>query len=210
MATQEQVTATWDAEAASWDNPGTMAYCEQAHSLLLSLVAIEPSMTVLDFGCGSGLMTAKLRSACGRVVALDASPAMVARVAAKKAEQTWENVTPLNLVVSESTAGQLRAAAGDGGFDLAIASSVCMFVPDLHATLRALASTLKPGASFVHLDWAAEGSDYNSGFNEAIASELYAAAGLTRVHASTESFSFPGSEGAPPETMQVFVGVARR
>lgn len=219
---QAEVSATWDKEADGWDtNAGVIAYSEQAYAQLLRLlgeVRLEVPLAgarVLDFGCGSGLLTDKLRGAGAHVVALDAAPKMVAVVEAKVRERGWTNVTPVHAIVDSATVASTPALSDPAKFDLIVASSVCMFVPDLPATLSALAAVLKPGALFVHFDWPGDSADTSAGFNAENAAALYAKAGLRPLRAETVEFSFPSEEETPqgeepeePGAGTVFAGVA--
>ena len=73
---------TWDDHAADWDdNPAVRAYAEAAFNSLTTLcderIFDLHSSRAFDFGCGTGLLTEKLASACRQVVAMDTSPKMI-------------------------------------------------------------------------------------------------------------------------------------
>ena len=98
MTTQEEVIATWDAEADTWDTQeGTGEYSEWVHPKFWQASGLDRSnakaMKVLDFGCGTGLLTEKLQKECGHVVSVDASPKMVAGVEKKvRCCWPWDNL----------------------------------------------------------------------------------------------------------------------
>ncbi|MCO4773789.1 MAG: class I SAM-dependent methyltransferase [Deltaproteobacteria bacterium] len=142
---------TWDDEAATWDgNSAVRAYGAAAlRSLGEVLDGRGASLTgarVLDFGCGTGLLTVAMAADAEGVVGLDLSAAMVGVLAGKGVK----NVTAL--------AGDIDSilphpALPSGGFDLVTCSSVCAFLPDYPAAVRRLASLLTPGGLFVQWDW---------------------------------------------------------
>ncbi len=144
-------TNAWDEYADGWDaDPGARAYAEAAfESLTATLAARGKSLAgarVLDFGCGTGLLTERLSGAAERVVAVDLSSKMVAQVDAKIADRGWTNVRTL-------VGSHAEAAALGEPFDLIVCSSVCAFVPDYPATVVALAALLGPEGLFVQWDW---------------------------------------------------------
>jgi len=218
-AQQAEVTAQWDAMASGWDADGSVrAYSKAALRAFLNALAAATGEAdalhllrhwrVLDFGCGTGLLTEKLQPLADTIVCVDVSPQMVAQVEAKRQERGWANVQPLALDLA-AQAGQgtpaLTPALAPESVDVAMASSVCTFVPDLPATLRALRQTLKPGALFLHLDWPGESTSYRDGFNDANAEAVYSQAGLSKVSSSRLEFDMGGGE-----KVTVFLGVARR
>jgi len=144
-------TNEWDAYADGWDaDPGARAYSEAAFESLVATLADRglalASARVLDFGCGTGLLTEHLSSAARQIVAVDLSSKMTAQVDAKVAARGWTHV--LTRVGSHPEATALGET-----FDLVVCSSVCAFVPDYPATVAALAGLLAPGGLFVQWDW---------------------------------------------------------
>lgn len=132
----------WDDEAEDWDdNPAVQTYSRAAFRSLLGLSGLSlEGKRVLDFGCGTGLLTAAMAAEAYRVVGLDRSVSMIAKLSAKKVA----NVTPI--------AGDL-AEQDLGPFDLVTCSSVCGSLPDYPGTAKALAALLRPGGWFVQWDW---------------------------------------------------------
>ena len=88
----------WDDHAAGWDgDPAARAYAEQAHRSLVDALAAF-SMTidglrVLDFGCGTGLLTERLASSCRAIDAVDTSVAMLAVLDDKVDRNAWTHVS---------------------------------------------------------------------------------------------------------------------
>lgn len=101
---------------------------------------------MLDFGCGTGLLTERLSAEAAAVVAVDLSPKLVAQVEAKATERGWTHVRPL-------VGSHADAAALGETFDLVVCSSVCAFVPDYPGTVAALTALLAPGGLFMQWDW---------------------------------------------------------
>ncbi len=144
----EEVTDPWAEVASSWnEDPGVVAYADAAMASLVSAISLGRETRVLDFGCGTGLLTERLAPLVKQVVAVDRSSAMVEVLAAKALPQVRfgvANWTP-------DTIGDDELA--EGPFDLIVCSSVCAFLDDYTGTVAMLAGLLAPGGHFVQWDW---------------------------------------------------------
>jgi len=119
------------------DNPFTARY----HAALLSRLDLSPGLSVLDAGCGPGLLTVPIARAVGpqgSVFALDIQPEMIQRAQDAAAQAGLSNVTFLIAGLGE---GKLPAAS----FDRALLVTVLGEIPDRLAALREIYSSLKPG-----------------------------------------------------------------
>ena len=77
-------TNEWDDYAEDWDeNPQTSLYASNAFQELQREVQLG-DMRVLDFGCGTGLLTEKLSPQVKEIVALDGSSKMIQILNQKK------------------------------------------------------------------------------------------------------------------------------
>jgi SAM-dependent methyltransferase len=101
-----------------------------------------PDARILDLGCGSGPVTAALRRAGRRVVALDYSQDML-RLAAERVER--EERGPAGLLQGDSEQLPLVTDA----FDAVVCLGVISYVPDYRSVLREVQRVLKPGGRLV-------------------------------------------------------------
>jgi 2-polyprenyl-3-methyl-5-hydroxy-6-metoxy-1,4-benzoquinol methylase len=136
----------WDDHARDWDDDEAVrAYAAAAFRSLLPVldqhrVPLEGAH-VLDFGCGTGLLTERLVAAGATVVAVDTSPAMLAVLENKISTTGWSGVVTAT------------AVPPSGEYDLVVCSSVCGFLIDYPASVRELVDLLRPGGLFVQWDW---------------------------------------------------------
>jgi SAM-dependent methyltransferase len=116
-----------------------------SHPTLLGLLA--PGMSVLDVGCGPGVLSAEMarRIAPGHVVAVDVNPAMIR--AAEAARRPGE--IP-NLVFYT---GDIRESGWDAEFDLANTARMLQWLRDPGAAVARLARAVEPGGWVVLLDY---------------------------------------------------------
>jgi 2-polyprenyl-3-methyl-5-hydroxy-6-metoxy-1,4-benzoquinol methylase len=171
---------TWDDEAATWDDePAVRSYSDAAfRSLLHTLdergVALHGAR-VLDFGCGTGLLTARMAEHGANVVGLDRSPAMI-DVLRDKA------VPGVSAVCGDLAELAGREPLRSRSFDLITCSSVCAFLPDYPAAVAQMVELLVPGGLFVQWDWEWDpGSDEPMGLTRDAIREALAAAALVDV-----------------------------
>jgi 2-polyprenyl-3-methyl-5-hydroxy-6-metoxy-1,4-benzoquinol methylase len=149
----------WDDHAVGWDaNKDVRVFAEKAfESLRAKIAPLMPNLAdvrILDFGCGTGILSEKLAPLCGHIIAVDASAGMIDVLRKKVKDQGIENITPLRTVINAEAVRQ-RPELTDK-FDLIVASSVCSFLPDYEATILDFSLMMKPGGCFVQWDWLAE------------------------------------------------------
>ena len=185
------MTFDWDEHAAGWDdNPDVRTYAEYAYKHLTDAIDLT-GLRVLDFGCGTGLLSAHMAREAAHVVALDPSPKMIDVVKAK----SLPDVTPVG---GTMTSGYIDP---EPMFDLVTAASVCAFVPDYAETLQQIRARLRSGGHFVQWDWLAEVPAF--GFSEIEIRAAVMAAGFADV-AITQPFSISrGDDGPMPVLMAV-------
>lgn len=168
----------WRDYADGWDDePGTRAYADAAFSSLLPVLdraGIElPDARVIDFGCGTGLLTEHLVGAGATVMAVDSSDTMLTVLRDKIARSGWTTVT---------ASTDLASVAGDA--DLVVCSSVCSFLDDYPAAAAQLAGLLRPGGLFVQWDWEREEAE-DHGLTRTEITVALAGAGLDCVEVAT-------------------------
>ncbi len=106
-----------------------------------TLGRIEPGSVVLDLGCGAGtdlLIAAQMVGPQGRVIGVDMTPTMLARVRASAHAMGLANVE-----VHESLIESLPLQ--DASVDVVISNGVIDLVPDKDAVFAEIDRVLKPG-----------------------------------------------------------------
>jgi SAM-dependent methyltransferase len=212
--TQESVNAEWNAMAGDWDDMAA-GYRDSFVKMLWEETSLNASdeRVVLDFGCGTGLLTEALRrlSPESKFICVDAADAMVGQVKTKIKAGDWDNVQAYSLALAnyESADEKTRTDLDSlkGKVDLVVASSVINFVPsaDVSETMKVIGELLKPGGLFCHSDWR-KGDEDPDGCDSEKARKLYGMAGLEIKSTNDTSTFCMGSHGE----VKVFVGVARK
>lgn len=163
------LASEWDDVASAWDDePATRAYASAAYSSLVALLRDTPlslaDARVLDFGCGTGLMTERLADAGASVLAVDTSVVMLDVLRAKQ-----------RLIESRDVVTSTTLPRPGQTFDLVVCSSVCSFLDDYPGTVAELVALLAPGGLLVQWDWERTPDDDGGLSRDQIRSTLEAA-----------------------------------
>ncbi|WIY24793.1 class I SAM-dependent DNA methyltransferase [Parasedimentitalea psychrophila] len=196
------MTDDWNDYADGWDdNSDVKLYATQAFAALDAHVDMRgknwQSSRILDFGCGTGLLTEKIAPHVMEVIAVDTSDKMIAILKEK-------NLCNVRAVHGDVLTGDIRDV-GDwfSDFDLICASSVCGFLPDYSGAVTALAGLLRRGGQFVQWDWQSSGND-GFGLTEPQMRESLKAAHLSSIRVE-QVFEIEADAQAMPVLMGVGV-----
>ena len=129
-------------ETGSWEGVRRELFGRGADLVLLASL-VDPDAEVGDFGCGDGRLTTVLAEHVHRVVAVDASPEMLASARDRAGARTnveWRLADLEHLPVEA------------GSLDLAILSLVLAYLPEPGRVMAEAARTLKPGGRLVVMD----------------------------------------------------------
>ena len=132
----------FSSSAGQWDRVREELYGDRFHLAALAAFA-QREWVVGDLGCGTGQVSAAIAPFVRRVVAVDASAAMLQ--AAKKRLQAFDNV--------ELRRGDLEALPiDDARLDAATLMMVLHHVPEPERALREVGRVLEPGGTLLVVD----------------------------------------------------------
>ncbi len=141
----------WDEYAANWEkDPATHAFAQSVFEHLTKILSLQ-GKHILDFGCGTGLLSQRMSPFARDIVALDSSEAMIEELDRKE----LRNVEPVVDCLTRGLVAQHPAFRKQ--FDLVVASSVCAFLPNLQDVTDIIFTLVDEGGYFVHFDWLADG-----------------------------------------------------
>ena len=131
-------TRDFDKAAARWDEePTRVRLGQDVASAIARAVPLGPTMDVLDFGCGTGIVTLQLAPSVGFVTGVDSSQGMLEVLNAKIDRQGRTNVTTRRLHPGDALAG---------AHDLIVSSMTLHHIEDIDALLTQFFRSLKaPG-----------------------------------------------------------------
>jgi 2-polyprenyl-3-methyl-5-hydroxy-6-metoxy-1,4-benzoquinol methylase len=202
----------FDKEAPSWDEePGRVRLAASVAEAIAGEIRLEPRMDILDFGCGTGLLSLLLQPHVRSVTCADSSRGMLEVLSAKVERFRLTNVIPLHLDLDQ----------GDiipGVYHLITCSMALHHIRDIRPLLNAFFSALTPGGHLCIADLDMEHglfhSDnegvFHSGFDRAALKEELRAAGFDEVRDRTAAeMKKPGADGVV-RTFGVFLVTGSR
>jgi trans-aconitate methyltransferase len=125
------MTDRWD--SSLYDDRHSFVWKKSAD--LIEFVAIAPGECVLDLGCGTGHLTAKIAGLGAEVVGLDSSPSMIA--------QARQNYPKLKFVLADA-----RDFSFDIPFDVVFSNAALHWIFEADRVIASVAGCLKPGGRF--------------------------------------------------------------
>lgn len=136
----------FDQEAANWDQaPGRVKVAQEiAHSLMQEII-LTPDMDVLDFGCGTGLLTFALQPFVRSITGVDSSQGMLDVFKRKIKEQNLNNVKTNYIDLDK---GDILT----GSFHLIVSSMTLHHIKNISPLLKQFYSILLPSGRLVIAD----------------------------------------------------------
>lgn len=136
----------FDKEAAQWDaNPGRVKLAGEVADAIIREASPASGMAVLDYGCGTGLVTLRLQPLVRSITGADSSSGMLAILDSKVKSQGLANVR--TRLVDFEKGGRVG-----GAFDLVVSSMTMHHVKDTAALFRQWYDLLLPGGTLAAAD----------------------------------------------------------
>ena len=203
----------FDEAAATWDQePARVQRMREVGEAIVREAAPTRNMTVLDYGCGTGLVGLYLLPHVQSVVGADNSPGMLEVLGKKIAEGRLDAMRAIHLDLQVDPVPQDR-------YDMVVISMALHHIADVDRTLRGCGQLLRPGGVLCIADLdsepgtfhsaAAAASVHHHGFDrEALKRRLGKIGFADARDATVSTFSRPVEAGGQ-ESFSIFLIVAR-
>ncbi len=177
----------FDRAAPDWDdNPARLRMTGALAAAVLSRLALDRNLSVLDYGAGTGLVTLRIQPLVGRVVAADTSPGMLAVLQRKIAAAGLRNVAVRLWNVETDPLPAER-------FDVVVSTMTFHHLKDIPGVLKSFHELLAPGGRIAVGDLDLEAGDFHAdpagvwhlGFDRDSLEEQFAGAGFRHVRTET-------------------------
>jgi tRNA (cmo5U34)-methyltransferase len=197
----------FDEAAGTWDEePRRVEIASAVAAAMRRGVALSADLRVLDFGCGTGLVSLALQPFVGHVTAVDTSEGMLGQLRRKIEAKGLANVETVRL---DPAAPRLP----DGPFDLVVSSMALHHVEDLAPLFRRFHEVLRPGGGVALADLDREDGTFHEdargvfhlGFDREAIASLLSEAGFGSVAASTATIARKNDREYP-----IFLATGRR
>jgi ubiquinone/menaquinone biosynthesis C-methylase UbiE len=207
MQPQPEENKDFDKEAAQWDaNPGRVKLANDVADAIIKEAALSSEMDVLDFGCGTGLVTLRLQSLVRTIIGVDSSQGMLGVLEGKIASQGLKNVRTRHVDLEKG--GRI-----EGRFHLLVSSMTLHHVPDTAGLFKQWSELLLPGGRVCFADLDAEDGSFHGdntgvfhrGFERGHLKQLLLAAGFRDVRDTTATTMMREVEGKGTKGFPVFL-----
>lgn len=171
-----KASTTWD------ENPGRVKLANDVGQSMLNDLTFNSEMDVLDFGCGTGLITLKIQPFVKSVMALDTSQGMLDVLRLKIEKAGVKNVKTSLLDLEKG--GKI-----EGRYHLIVSSMALHHVPDTATLISKFHSSLEPGGVLALADLDPDKGlfhedntgVFHQGFDRGALARLYIQAGFEKV-----------------------------
>lgn len=209
---KEQKPRNFNEAATSWDEePRRVRLAAEVAEAVKREVALRADMDVLDYGCGTGLVSLLLQPLVRSVTGADTSEGMLEIFRAKVAAQRLNNVQTLH-------PGTERESLATECFDLVVSSMTLHHIEDLEKLVRDFYRVLRPGGVLAVADLDSEDGSFHghgltaahSGFDREWMRGMLVEAGFLETRAVTAAMlEKPDAQGVA-RTYSVFLVTARK
>jgi 2-polyprenyl-3-methyl-5-hydroxy-6-metoxy-1,4-benzoquinol methylase len=200
----------FDSAAYTWDeNPARVKLAQDVARAIRDTVELTPDMDVLDFGCGTGLLTLALQPYVRNITGVDSSPGMLEVIQKKISASGLTNVR--TALFDPDNAGSLT-----GMYDLVVSSMTFHHIPEIPDLLTLLNSHIRPGGHLAVADLDRDGGRFHDsnegvhhfGFDRAILKKTMETAGFSKIRNRTAAIIHKSSPVCQDRSFTVFLMTA--
>lgn len=197
----------FDSVAATWDtNPIRVKLAHDIVRSIRATIPLTPETDVLDFGCGTGLLSLGLLPVVQTVTGVDSSQGMLDVLDAKIRKQGF---TTLKICRADPEHGEPLP----GQYDLVVSSMAFHHIRDTGSLLEALYAVLKVGGMIAIADLDAENGlfhespegVFHNGFDRSVLRGRFERAGFTGVRNRTVAMVQKPDRNGEMRTFSVFL-----
>ena len=202
----DQAAQTWD------DNPVRVEMAAAIAQAMTEELPLTPTMEIMDFGTGTGLIARALAAKVGSVTAADTSSEMLAVLEGKAKAAGLTGIRPLLLEPD-------YASHATASYDAIVSSMVLHHIADIPKLAGQLARWCRPGGWLALADLEPEDGTFHRnaeavfhhGLDPAsLASQLEAVGFRTKSTRTVHTIQRPPAEGAEPRDYPIFLLIARK
>jgi SAM-dependent methyltransferase len=199
-------------EAAQWDaNPGRVKLANEVADAIIREAVPAHNMDVLDFGCGTGLVTLRLQPLVRTIIGVDSSPGMLGVLEGKIRTQDLKNIE--TRFVDFDKGDRI-----EGRFNLLVSSMTLHHVPDAARLFKQWHDLLQPKGLLCFADLDAEDGSFHGdntgvfhlGFDRDHLKKLLLATGFRDIRDTTATTMLRDVEGKGEKAFPVFLILARK
>lgn len=206
-----EIKTNFDEKAANWEKPQQRNLANGVADAMIRELELSLDMDVMDYGCGSGLISMRLQPLVKSVVGVDSSKGMLAVFEEKIRKSGVQNV-------SSQWADLEDDGKVDGEFNLVVSSMAFHHVRKLPVLLKRLYDLLLPGGMIGVADLDKEDGTFHSdntgvvhfGFERETMKKLFEEAGFHDIKAVTATKVVKEIEGKGTCEFPIFLIIGKK
>lgn len=207
-----QNRSNFDEKAATWDEgPQQVKLANEVADTIISEIKLTRKMDVLDYGCGSGLVTLRIQPHIKSIIGIDSSKGMLEVIQAKVKKLGLKNVR-------SEFADFEQGGKVEGRFHLIVSSMTLHHVNKPILLLEQLYGLLLPGGYLGIADLDKEDGSFHTdntgvvhfGFERAYLKKIFVQVGLREVRDVTAATIVKEIEGKGMRKFPVFLIIGRK
>ena len=201
----------FDKKAASWDdNPLRVSLANDIAGAISEEKILTPDMDVLEFGCGTGLLTLKLRPLVRSLTGVDGSRGMLSVLEAKIESQGLSNIKTQLLDPS-------RGGVLEGAYNAVLSSMTLHHVKEIGPLVGQFHKVIVPGGYLCIADLDSDEGRFHGknetvfhdGFDRKMLEKILVEAGFNVLREKTAATLEKPSVGGGMEKFSVFLIICR-
>jgi ubiquinone/menaquinone biosynthesis C-methylase UbiE len=159
MAEENEINTkkrNFNQEAANWDQaPGRVKVAQDIAQSMIREITLTPDMDVLDFGCGTGLLTLALQPFVRSITGVDSSQGMLDVFKTKIKEQHLSNVKANYFDLD-------KGDVLDGSYHLIVSSMTLHHIKETGPLLKLFHQVLRPSGTLCIADLDLDDGQFHS------------------------------------------------
>lgn len=145
----------FDKQAAAWDdNPVRAELADAIAAFICTTIPLNKQFLVLDYGCGTGILSFLLSDKVDSICAVDISDGMLEQVRKKIIDRNVNNIHAVNFDITKDS--PLNRT-----FDLIVSAMATHHIEDAFAAITKLTELLNPGGWIAIADLCTEDGSFH-------------------------------------------------
>jgi len=210
--TMNEEKRDFDSEAVSWDKePGRVKLANDVAQAISGIITLTPDMDVLDFGCGTGLLTLQIQPFVRSITGIDSSMGMFDVLNAKIRNQGITNVWTHFVDISQPVLPSRE-------YDLVVSSMTLHHIRDISTLLKAMAGVTRSSGQIAIIDLDCDYGKFHDsnegvfhfGFDRSIMKKLLQDAGYVIIQEKTAAIMQRLSPSGEVRDFSIFMITGRK
>ncbi|HCL57760.1 MAG TPA: SAM-dependent methyltransferase [Spirochaetia bacterium] len=209
---EKPIKRNFDKEAALWDNnPVRVKLAKDVSEKFLSHAPITPDMKMMDFGCGTGLISLYLKPFVHSITGIDSSKGMLEILRKKLDDQKIHNIFLKHKDIEQGD-------SLEGSFDIIISNMTFHHIEKINPVLKEFYRIMSPSGILAVADLDLDNGEFHennagvfhSGFDRKSFETLFQEAGFHSVQSFTAAEVTKPSKDGSLKTFTIFMTIGRK